>query len=78
MSQMLMLSDDLYNELAAMTRQHGLKNIEQLIQLWKSCEADLSHRQEIVREIESVRQQLFDKYGESPDSTDLIRDDRMR
>ncbi|MCC7451732.1 MAG: hypothetical protein IT324_30265 [Anaerolineae bacterium] len=33
---------------------------------------------EVLLEISALRERIFQVYGEMPDSTDLIRDDRMR
>ncbi len=39
---------------------------------------DQQVRNEAVQQINALRERLFDVYGEMPDSTDLIRDDRAR
>lgn len=76
MSQVLTVSDELYQELEAIARHHGLSSIEQLIKQWMLRENELDQRWAVVRDIDRIRQQLFAKYGEMPDSVDLIRDDR--
>jgi lipase chaperone LimK len=38
----------------------------------------LSQRKEAVRKIDALREQLFAKYGEMPDSVELLREDRAR
>ncbi len=37
---------------------------------------ELYQRQETVRRVDALREQIFAKYGEMPDSTALIREDR--
>jgi hypothetical protein len=55
------------------TRQRG---IEQLLERWHFL--DFEPRQATVQKIEALRQQLFETYGEMPDSVDIIREDRGR
>lgn len=38
----------------------------------------LSQRREAVGRIDALREQLFAKYGEMPDSVELLREDRAR
>jgi hypothetical protein len=35
-------------------------------------------REMVVRKIDTLREQLYQKYGEFPDSTELVRADRKR
>jgi hypothetical protein len=53
-------------------------SIERLIEEWERNEANLLRRKDIVREIDGLREHLFSKYGEMPDSADLVREDRAR
>jgi hypothetical protein len=73
MSQTLTISDTLYARLEAKARERGLSNIEQLLEERERNESELLRRQEVVRQIDSLRERLFDKYGEMPDSVELIR-----
>jgi len=59
-------------------RARGLNSVEQLPEQWELSDDELRHRQEVVRQIDTLREHLFAKYGEMPDSVDLIRDDRTR
>jgi hypothetical protein len=77
MSQKLTISDALYMRLEAEAQLRGL-SIEQLLEEWERKESELSRRREAVREINALREQLFAKYGEMPDSAELIREDRER
>jgi hypothetical protein len=76
MSQTLIISDALYARLEAKARDRGLSNIEQLLEQWERNESETLHRQEVVRQIDNLRGRLLDKYGEMPDSVELIRQDR--
>ncbi len=78
MTRILSISDDLYNRLEAATQQRGLDSIERLLEEWPLENDDLHQRQETVRQIDALRERLFATYGEMPDSTDLIREDRAR
>jgi hypothetical protein len=78
MSQTLTISDELYQQLALIASQRGLASIEQLLEAWQASEAELRNRQQAVERIDAVREQIFQRYGELPDSVDLLREDRAR
>ncbi|HTU93752.1 MAG TPA: hypothetical protein VMF69_26970 [Gemmataceae bacterium] len=78
MSQTLTISDVLYHRLETAARQHGLSSIEQLLEWWQSQDGDLNQRRQSVQRIDSVRAKLLATYGEMPDCTALIREDRER
>lgn len=78
MSRTLTISDELYAKLEAEARLRGLDSIEQLLEQWRSFETESHSRIEAVREIDDLRNRLFMKYGEMPDSVDLLREDRAR
>lgn len=78
MSQTLTIPDVLYVQLETTVRMRGLKSIEQLLELWQSKENELHQRQETVRRVDALRERVFAKYGEMPDSAALIREDRER
>ena len=78
MSKILSISDDLYERLEHAARQKGLKSIEQLLESWQTAEDNLGKRRETVDRIGALRSRLFQRYGEMPDSVDLIREDRDR
>jgi predicted CopG family antitoxin len=77
MSRTLTISDELYTRLEKEAQMRGF-SIERLIEEWERSEANLLRRRETVREIDGLREQLFSKYGEMPDSTDLVSKDRAR
>lgn len=77
MSRTLTISDELFVRLEKEARMRGL-SIEHLIEEWERNEAHLLQRKDVVREIDGLREHLLSKYGEMPDSTDLVREDRAR
>lgn len=77
MSRTLTISDELYARLEKEAQMRGL-SIERLIEEWERNEANLLQRKDVVREIDTLRERLFFKYGEMPDSSDLVREDRAR
>lgn len=77
MSRTLTISDELYARLEKEAQVRGV-SIERLIEEWERNEANLLQRQDVVREIDSLREHLFLKHGEMPDSSELVREDRAR
>lgn len=53
--------------------EHEIGNVDRETQ-----EVDLNQRRQAVQRIDSVRAKLLAAYGEMPDSTALIREDRER
>ncbi len=78
MGKTLSLPDDLYDRLENAARQKGLKNIQQLLESLQVTEDNLLQRQETVSKIDNLRNRLFQRYGQMPDSVDLIHEDRAR
>lgn len=78
MSKTLSISDDLYERLECAVRQKGFNSIEQLLESWQTVEDNLHKRGAAVDKIAALRNRLFHKYGQMPDSVDLIRQDRAR
>ena len=78
MSRVLTISDELHNRLEQEARRRGFDSVEQLLEQWQMPNAALHHRGKAVREIDDLRARLFDKYGEMPDSVELVREDRAR
>lgn len=77
MSRTLTISDELYDRLEKEAQIRGL-SIELLIEEWERNEANLLRRKDVVRGIDSLRERLSSKYGEMPDSSVLVREDRAR
>jgi hypothetical protein len=78
MRKTLKISATLYARLEAMCRQYGFGNIEQMLETWQANKDELCRRQEAVHRIDQLRERLYAKYGEMPDSVALIREDRAR
>jgi predicted CopG family antitoxin len=78
MSRTITVSDELYKRLDAETRARGLKSIERLPEEWGQNEDIVKERKDAVKEIDDLRERLFDKYTAQPDSVELVRADRAR
>jgi vacuolar-type H+-ATPase subunit B/Vma2 len=76
MSRTLTIPDELYERLETEARARGLKGVESLLDSLARDENSLSERKEAVRKIDALREQLFAKYGEMPDSVELVREIR--
>jgi hypothetical protein len=78
MSRTLTISDEAYERLEAEARSRGLTTVEELLDGLQIPQADLARRERVVREIDHLREGLFARYGQMPDSVDLLREDRAR
>jgi hypothetical protein len=78
MTRTLVISDKLYAWLETTAQKRHLNTIEELLEVWKADEDNIRERVEIVKQIDTLRERLFAKYGETPDSTELIQEDRTR
>jgi hypothetical protein len=78
MSRTLTISDALYDRLESSAHMRGMTSIEQLLEEWQAREDELLRRQDVVRQIDALRERLFATYGELPDSVVFIREDRER
>lgn len=78
MDRSLAIPESLYERLEASASRRGLKDIAQLIEEWQALEEQRQNRSEVIRQIDSLRERLLAKYGEMPDSSELIREDRER
>lgn len=71
------LDEEVHSYHSAVVRQvleeHNIGDLDRETQ-----EVDLDQRRQAVERIDSVRARLLATYGEMPDSTDLIREDRER
>lgn len=77
MSRTLTIPDELYARLEATAANRGV-SIQQMLEEWQAYEQEIHRRQEFVREVDALRENLFTTYGEMEDSVDLIRSDRAR
>jgi len=78
MSKTLVISDELYERLEREAQHRGLETVQQLLESWHPSEEELLMRKRKVDRINMLRHRLHQKYGEMPDSVDLIREDRDR
>jgi hypothetical protein len=78
MGRTVTISEELYEKLTMAVKEHGLQNIEQLLELWQAHEVERRRRQEVVRGIDALCDRLYAQYGEMPDSVSLIRDDQSK
>ena len=83
MSVTLTISEKTYNKLKTSAQVRGKENVEQLLEDWEDEKAsewqkELARRQKVGREIDELREKIFQEQGLMPDSTDLIREDRQR
>jgi hypothetical protein len=78
MNQTLVISDKLYTRLQRAAYQRGFESIEQLLETWENTEAQIQQRRQVVQQIDQLREVMFSTYGEMPDGTELIREDRDR
>ncbi len=77
MSRTVIVPDDVYERLEITARRRGLQSVEQLLTEWQPDD-DIQTRQVTVARIDALRERLFAQYGEMPDSTTLLREDRER
>jgi predicted CopG family antitoxin len=78
MSRTLTISDELYERLESEARKRGVKTVEELLDRLQSPETDIALRENVVRQIDLLRERLFARYGQMPDSVELVREDRAR
>jgi hypothetical protein len=72
-----MIEDLLFERLARKARSQGLTTVEQLLARISEPPSG-GDRHTAVEQIRDLRTRLRTQYGEMPDSTELIRQDRAR
>jgi hypothetical protein len=78
MSRTLTISDELYERLEGEARSRGLDSVERLLEAVSGNELDRDTRAAAVNNIDELRARLSAKYGEMPDSTEMLVEDRAR
>ena len=78
MSRTLTISDELYERLESEARKRGVKTVEELLDRLQSVDTEIPLRENVVRQIDVLRERLFARYGQMPDSVELVREDRAR
>jgi len=87
MNQTLTISENLYGRLQTGAQLHGLsveQLIEQLFEEWerkdaelkRRKDAELKRREEAVDRVNEIYERMRAKYGQMPDSVELLREDR--
>ncbi len=87
MSVTLTISEKTYQSLENQAQKRELESVEQFLEeLTKQFEneeaveweKELERRREVGRQMKKLRERTFKEHGYMPDSTELIREDRMR
>ena len=76
MSVTITISDETYQKLKTVAQSKGFEDVEKFLDGWK--ELELASRREVVDGIIAFRQRMKEKYGVMEDSTEMLREDRMR
>jgi predicted house-cleaning noncanonical NTP pyrophosphatase (MazG superfamily) len=76
MSVTLTISEKTYQKLKNVAQSKGFEDMEKFLDEWE--ELELANRREVVDRILEFQNKMGEKYGVMLDSTELIREDRMR
>ena len=76
MSVTITISDKAYQKLQAVAQGRGFEKVEEFLDEWE--ELELASRREVVGRILEFHEKMKEKYGLMPDSTEILREDRMR
>ncbi len=76
MSVTLTVSEETFKKLENVARSRGFEDVGKFLDEWK--ELELANRREVVEDILEFHEKMKEKYGVMPDSTEIIREDRMR
>ena len=76
MSVTLTVSEKTYQKLKNVANSKGFEDVEKFLNEWE--ELELANRRDVVDRILEFQNKMGEKYGVMPDSTELIREDRMR
>jgi hypothetical protein len=78
MGHTITIPDDIYDRLDVEARAKGL-SIEQLLRSWPTGGiASHGANRDVLARVAALGDELSARYGEMPDSTDLVREDRAR
>ncbi|MCR4316266.1 MAG: hypothetical protein NUW37_07960 [Planctomycetes bacterium] len=78
MSQRLIFEDGVFERLEELARERGFESVEELVLELLPLKSGEVDPNELVSSIDEIRKNLLDKYGEFPDSTEILREDRDR
>lgn len=76
MSVTITVSDETYKKLKTVARSKGFEDVEKFLDEWK--ESELANRREVVDRILEFHEKMKEKYGAMENSTEILREDRMR
>ena len=76
MSVTLTISEETFKKLENVARSKGFDDVGKFLDEWEELER--ANRREVVDDIRKFRERMKEKYGVMPDSTELLREDRMR
>ncbi|MBA3784780.1 MAG: hypothetical protein H0X15_04460 [Acidobacteria bacterium] len=76
MSVTLTISEETYQKLKNIAQSRGFEDVGKFLDEWE--ELELANRREVVDGILKFHKKMKEKYGVMPDSTEILREDRMR
>ncbi len=76
MSVTLTISEETYQKLKNIAQSKGFEDVGKFLDEWE--ELELANRREVVDGILKFHEKMKEKYGVMPDSTEILREDRMR
>ncbi|HXG82778.1 MAG TPA: hypothetical protein VNI84_02020 [Pyrinomonadaceae bacterium] len=76
MSVTITISDETYQKLKTVARSKGFDDVEKFLGEWE--ELELANRREVVDGILKFHEKMKEKYDVMEDSTETLREDRMR
>ncbi len=76
MSVTITVSDETYQKLKTVAQSKGFEDVEKFLDEWK--ELELANRREVVDGILEFHEKMKEKYGVMENSTETLREDRMR
>ncbi len=77
MKVLIEIQEELFDWLRTEAKRRNLEDIESVIQELQRDE-ERRRRHEVGKRIDKLREEIYAKYGEMPDSVELIREDRQR
>lgn len=76
MSVTITVSDETYQKLKTVAQSKGFEDVEKFLGEWEELES--ASRREVVDGILAFHEKMKEKYGVMDDSTEMLREDRMR
>ena len=81
MSKTITVSDETYQNLEQLASLRGFESVEQLLEEDEQLNErrkELARRRELGRKMKELREKIYREHGVTPDSTQLLREDRER